>query len=72
VVAAEIDGEGMEGDGEIGTWVVGELGGGPIVAANNMAQEFSDWGSAAEDGSPADVADELLASLPSGGLRSPR
>ena len=50
VVAAEIDGPGLEGDGEIGTWATGELGGGPIFAANAVAQEFSDWDAAAEEG----------------------
>ncbi len=61
VVAAEIDGPGMEGDGEIGTWAVGELGGGPIFAVNTMAQEFSEWGAAASEGSPADVARDAVA-----------
>jgi hypothetical protein len=50
VVAAEIDGAGLEGNGEIGTWATGELGGGPIFAANAVAQEFSDWDAAAEEG----------------------
>ena len=61
VVAAEIDGPGMEGDGEVGTWSVGELGGGPIVAANSIAQEFSDWGAAAAEGSSADQARDAVA-----------
>jgi len=61
VVAAEIDGQGMEGNGEIGTWAVGELGGGPIFAANTLAQEFSDWGAAANEGSPADLARDAVA-----------
>ena len=50
VVAAEVDGRGLEGDGEIGTWATGELGGRPIFAANAIAQEFSDWDAAAEEG----------------------
>lgn len=61
VVAAEIDGPGMEGDGDIGTWAVGALGGGPIVAANSIAQEFSAWGSAVEEGSQMDVARDAIA-----------
>ncbi len=60
VVAAEIDGSGMEGDGEIGTWAVGELGGGPIFAVNAFAQEFSEWGADAAEGSPADVARDAV------------
>ena len=55
VVAAEIDGVGIEGNGEIGTWAVGELGGEPIVAANSLAQRWSDWGVAGTEGSPADL-----------------
>lgn len=50
VVAAEIDGPGMEGDGEVGTWAVGELAGGPTIAANTIAQEFSEWGACRERG----------------------
>jgi hypothetical protein len=64
VVAAEIDGPGMEGDGEIGTWAVGVLGGGPIVAVNSTAREFSAWGSAVEEGSPMDVARDAIARSP--------
>ena len=60
VVAAEIDGSGIEGDGDIGTWAVGELGGGPIFAVNALAQEFSEWGAAATDGSPADLARDAV------------
>lgn len=55
VVAAEIDGPGIDGDGDIGAWGVGDLkGGGPIYAANAVAREMSDWGSAAVEGSAAD------------------
>jgi hypothetical protein len=61
VVAAEIDGPGIEGDGEVGTWAVGELGGGPIFAANQLAQEFSEWGAAASEGSAADLARDAVA-----------
>jgi hypothetical protein len=51
----------MEGDGEIGTSAVGELGGGPSVAANAFAQEFSDWGAAATEDSPMDLARDAVA-----------
>lgn len=60
VVAAEIDGPGMEGDGQVGTWAVGKLGS-PIFAVNALAQEFSDWGADAADGSAADVARDSIA-----------
>jgi hypothetical protein len=45
-VSAEIDGPGMEGDGEVGTWATNSLepGGGLILAVGGLAHEFSDWG----------------------------
>lgn len=57
IVAAEIDGPGFEGDGQIATWLVSgitveESGG--IVAGNELARQISDWGSAGRAGSPAD------------------
>jgi hypothetical protein len=61
VVAAEIDGPGIEGDGEVGTWAVGDLGGGPIFAANQLVQEFSEWGAAASEGSTVDLARDAVA-----------
>jgi hypothetical protein len=62
LVAAEIDdSDALSGEGDIGTWGVGDLeGGGPIVAIDGFAQEFTDWGSAAQEGSPADVARDAL------------
>jgi hypothetical protein len=62
IVAAELDGPGMEGGGDIGTWAVLEIGGGPdgsplgpIIAVNTIAQEFSRWGTA-DASSPLDAA----------------
>ena len=45
-IAAEIDGPGMEGNGDIGLWASNSLepGGGLIFAVNGLAKEFSDWG----------------------------
>ena len=49
-VSAEIDGPGMEGDGEIGTWATNRLDEtGLTYAVSGIAKEFSDWGAA---GSP--------------------
>lgn len=61
VVAGEIDGSGMEGDGEVGIWAVAKLdGGGTIIAVNGLAREFSVWGSDARDGSSlAERRDEV-------------
>jgi hypothetical protein len=45
MVAADIQGTGMEGDGEVGVWATNSLdGGGLIFAVDGLAKEFSDWG----------------------------
>ena len=45
MVAADIQGTGMEGDTEIGVWATNSLdGGGPIFAVDGLAKEFSEWG----------------------------
>lgn len=45
MVAADIQGTGMEGDGEIGVWATNSLDGtGLIFAVDSLAKEFSDWG----------------------------
>jgi hypothetical protein len=68
VVAAEIEATGgLYGKGEIGSSAVGELPGGPIVAADSVAQNLSNWGPA-NDGSPLDLArDEIAASAEASG-----
>jgi hypothetical protein len=45
----------IEGPDAIGTWATNNLqvGEGLIMAADTMAMEYSDWGEAAEPGSPA-------------------
>ena len=45
MVAADIQGTGMEGDGEVGVWATNSLdGGGLIFAVDGLAKKFSDWG----------------------------
>ena len=45
MVAADIQGAGMEGDDEIGVWATNSLdGAGLIFAVDGVAKEFSDWG----------------------------
>jgi hypothetical protein len=61
VVAAEIDGTGLEGDGHIGTWATGPLGDRRIFAANAVAQEHSKWAAEADAGSPIDFGRDLVA-----------
>jgi hypothetical protein len=52
MVAAEINGPGMEGAGDIGVWATNDpSGGGMIFAVDGMAKEFSDWA----DGSTTDA-----------------
>ena len=47
MVAADIQGTGMEGDAEIGVWATNSLdGSGSIFAVDGLAKEFSDWGDA--------------------------
>ena len=47
-ISAEIDGTGLEGDGDVGTWVTESSGGGdPLYALNDVAMEHSDWSDAA-------------------------
>lgn len=46
-ISAEIDGPGLEGEGDIGTWAKSgplAVGGGLILSIDAVAQEFSDWG----------------------------
>jgi hypothetical protein len=46
-ISAEIDGPGIEGDGDIGTWAKSgplAVGGGLILSVDAVAKEFSDWG----------------------------
>ena len=61
LVSAEIVGPGFEG--EVGTWIVTRSleDAGLIVAADPLAQEFSTWGEAAEEGSPVDAWRDRIA-----------
>ena len=44
MVAADIQGTGMEGNGDIGVWATNSLdGSGLILAVDGLAKEFSDW-----------------------------
>lgn len=52
-VSAEIDGPGIESDGDIGTWTTNDpVAGGAHFSVNTAAKEFSDWG----DGGATDAA----------------
>jgi hypothetical protein len=45
MVAADIQGAGMEGTGEVGVWATNSLElGGLIFAVDSFAKQFSDWG----------------------------
>jgi hypothetical protein len=58
LVSADIQAPGLEGSDEIATWVLTrslrETGIGLIVAVDSIASEFSEWGEAANEGSPVD------------------
>lgn len=44
-ISAEIQGPGLENNGDIGTWATNRLEvGGLIYTVDSVAQEFSDWG----------------------------
>jgi hypothetical protein len=42
-VSGELEGPGMEGPGEVGTWASAGTQGGPLFAVDSIAQEFSEW-----------------------------
>jgi hypothetical protein len=45
MVAADIQGIGMEGEGEVGVWATNSLDGtGLVFAVDGLAKEFTDWG----------------------------
>jgi hypothetical protein len=44
-ISVELDAPGLEGKGDVGTWVTNRLkGGGLIYSVDAVASEFSDWG----------------------------
>jgi hypothetical protein len=45
MVAADIQGTGMEGNSEVGVWATNSLDGTSLIfAVDGLAKEFSDWG----------------------------
>jgi hypothetical protein len=58
-VSAEIDGPGMEGDGEIGTWFATNLSGGSgiILSVPHVATAFSRLGDASKTDADATLSD---------------
>lgn len=70
VVAAEIDGPGLEVDGldvdgDVGVWGVGSwLGGARIMALDANARRWSDWGAAIPSRSPAGKQRARMAARP--------
>jgi hypothetical protein len=57
-VAAEIDGPGMDGPGEIGLWATNRLDSGLTIAVDAIAVEFSDWPAGASLSSPISQFDD--------------
>lgn len=64
VVAARITGNGFT-DGDIGTWAIRATDGNisPIYALNTKARQATEWGAAANPGSPADEQRKKLEKL---------
>lgn len=55
-ISGDLQGPGLEGADDIATWAKsGDLvvGGGLLIASNDVAKDFSDWGAEAQPGSPA-------------------
>lgn len=57
-IAAEIDGPGLEGKGDVGVWMSNSLdpGSGVTMAVDAVAQEFSDWPDADKTDAGASMA----------------
>lgn len=57
LVSADIQAAGLQGDGDIATWVLTHslvAGDGLILAVDSVAKEFSEWGAGANPGSPVE------------------
>jgi hypothetical protein len=69
-VAAEIHGEGLEGDQVIGTWAVNDFAAGTgVYAVDEVATKYSRWPPAA-DAAPALDADDAAAQAAAGCVRA--
>ena len=59
-LSAEVDGAGLEEDGDIGTWVTASrFGSDPLYAVNDVAMEHSDWSDAASASLESDPEAEV-------------
>jgi hypothetical protein len=71
-VAAEIHGEGIEGDNVIGTWAVNDFEAGTgVYAFDEVARKYSDWPDASE-AAPSLQADDDGAAAAQGCVRAQR
>ena len=59
-VSAEIDGPGIDGSGQIGTWAKrGSLGdGGGVISVDGFALEYSDWADGSRSGAELSITDD--------------
>jgi hypothetical protein len=57
-ISAEVDGPGIEGDGDVGTWVTNRLEGGVIYSVDAVAREFSDWGDGGDTDAEFSLSDD--------------
>jgi hypothetical protein len=60
-ISAEIQGSGMEGQGEVGTWASNSIDAndpGTTYAVDGLAKEFSDWGDGGKTDADLDMSDD--------------
>jgi hypothetical protein len=60
-ISAEIDGPGMEGDGEVGTWAKSgplAVGDGLVMSVDSIANELSDWGDGGSSDAQLSMSDD--------------
>jgi hypothetical protein len=59
MVAADIQGPGLEGNDDVGVWATNSLGAGGLThAVDAVAQEFSDWGDADQTDAAITTSDD--------------
>jgi hypothetical protein len=60
-ISADIDGTGLEGPDDIGTWAKSgplRVGGGLILSVDSVANEFSDWGDGRKTDAQLSISDD--------------
>lgn len=60
MIAGELDGPGLEGEGDVGVWASNSLepGGGLTLAVDGVANEFSEWPDGRETDAQMSISDD--------------